>query len=95
MKMEQIVHVGTSKVRLTRRVKRNWPRFSVVTTTHKQTDYERGNEGCFKGHNVGFMAYRRCCPSTTAGSLRVCARGHGHRSQVTETKTGYQNKTYF
>ncbi len=58
MKLEQIVHVGTSKVRLIEGRNRLDRVQSCSDHTNKQTDYKRGDEGCFKGQHVEFMTYR-------------------------------------
>lgn len=41
MKTEQIVHVGTSKVRFERRVNRNWPWFRAGAASHTNKQITR------------------------------------------------------
>lgn len=47
--MEQIVHVGTSKVRLKSRVQINWPRFRAGVTTHINKQITREVMTVFQG----------------------------------------------
>lgn len=94
--VEKDFNVETSKVRLIKGQNKLAKVQSWSDHTHKQTDYKRGDEGCFKGQNVWSLwptRTQRCSPCNTAvGTLRVGPRGHEHTQThrwLKQTKTEY------
>lgn len=95
LKMEQIVHVGTSKVRLIKGQNKLAKVQSWSDHTHKQALQERWWR-VLQGSECGVydlqkQKYSSC--NTAVGTLRVGPRGHEHtqthRSQLSKTKTEY------
>lgn len=88
--MKQIVHVGTSKVRLIEGHNKS-DRGSELERPHKNKP--RGDEGCSKGQNVEFMTYR----NTEVFSLQHCCwhpKGwfKGSAAQTNTQVTGGRDK---